>query len=599
MLSPYLNMNRIFDFHPEDLLEKEKAIQKKIGGFSLLRLALFVAIGAFAVLFFSDAFYWIFPAGLAVWSFIWAIQQHNFLKDQVRVYHSLSKIQQERVLRERRNLKSLDSGSEFLDKDHPFSNDLDLFGEHSLFQLVNHTHSNSARNLLASRLKSQLDVKNGFRLHGAVSELALKEDLLRSFEAIGKAFFNEKEQKIDWSDWMNQSVRMKPYLLVLGWVGLLGGLTTGTLAYLGLFPSQFLGIWILLGLPFLGMVFKELKEAGDRIPSQTVLKTYKHWLFLLEAEKFDNSILRDHQDKLMLPEGPSTSKLLEELDRLSLWIQNRMNLLYIPLNLFFWTDLLIYYRWAKWKNNWGKEIASLPDELAYWELLISLAIFEREEAQLGSWEVSDKMEFEAKGIFHPLLEPKTAVANDFSVDQSGKLILLTGANMSGKTTFMRTLGINLVLVNLGLSPFAKFLRLGVFKLYTSMRNSDNLGQSISSFYAELSRIKGMIDRLENGERLFFLLDEILKGTNTEDRIAGSEALIRQLAMREFLGIISTHDIELSRLESKIPYLRNFSFHSQIHENTIDFDYLIKPGPCPSFNAHKLMELMGIRFEEKS
>lgn len=592
-------MKRSFDFQSEGIQLKEQLVQKKMAAFSMLRLFLFIGLGACVVLFFSDAFYWLFAAGLFFWAFVWAIQQHHFLKDQAAIFQSLSKIQKEKELRADRILKDLDPGSEFLDINHPFCNDLDLFGQHSLFQLLNHTQSNQARQFLASQLKGQLNVEKGHQLHGAIRELAGKGDFLRAFEAVGKAFYNEKEQAIDWSKWMSQPVRSKSFLHVIGWIGLGGGVIIGALAYLSLIPSQFLGIWFLLGLPFLGLVFKELKEAGDKIPSQSVLKTYRNWLNLLDQENFEHPILKNHRNKLGQASGASTSELLEELDRLSLWIQNRLNLLYIPLNLFFWIDLLIYHRWARWKNRYGKEIAGLPEELAHWEVLTSLAIFEREENQPGKWELSDKMEFEAKGIFHPLLHPQTAVTNDFFMDQLGKLILLTGANMSGKTTFMRTLGINLVLVNLGLSPFAEFLRVGSFKLYTSMRNSDNLGQSISSFYAELSRIKGMIDRLESGEKLFFLLDEILKGTNTEDRIAGSEALIRQLASREFLGIISTHDIELSRLESEISYLKNYSFHSQIQEETIDFDYLIKPGPCPSFNAHKLMELMGIRFGNKS
>jgi DNA mismatch repair ATPase MutS len=189
-----------------------------------------------------------------------------------------------------------------------------------------------------------------------------------------------------------------------------------------------------------------------------------------------------------------------------------------------------------------------------------------------------------------------AVPNDFLIDGNQQLILLTGANMSGKTTFMRTLGINCVLVNLGLSPFAEEFGFGGFQLYTSMRNTDNLGESVSSFYAELSRIKQLIDRIEKGEEIFFLLDEILKGTNTEDRIAGSEALIRQVDNTKAMGIISTHDIELAELEKRVSSVRNYSFHSEIHDQNIDFDYKIKPGACPSFNAHKLMELMGIRFQ---
>ncbi len=137
--------------------------------------------------------------------------------------------------------------------------------------------------------------------------------------------------------------------------------------------------------------------------------------------------------------------------------------------------------------------------------------------------------------------------------------------------------------------------MGSFLLFTSMRNTDNLGENVSSFYAELARIRELLLQAEKGRSVFFLLDEILKGTNTTDRIMGSEALIRQLSHSNCKGIISTHDIELSELENRLPSLLNHSFHSEIRENEILFDYKIKSGPCPSFNAHKLMELMGIKF----
>lgn len=154
----------------------------------------------------------------------------------------------------------------------------------------------------------------------------------------------------------------------------------------------------------------------------------------------------------------------------------------------------------------------------------------------------------------------------------------------------------MVLANLGIRPFAQKFNCGSFQLFTSMRNSDSLGESVSSFYAELARIRQIIEAVESGKPVFYLMDEILKGTNTMDRIMGSEALIRQLSTSNAKGIISTHDIELSDLEKDLPYLVNHSFHSKIDDREIRFDYKLKSGPCPSFNAHKLMELMGIRFD---
>jgi DNA mismatch repair ATPase MutS len=190
------------------------------------------------------------------------------------------------------------------------------------------------------------------------------------------------------------------------------------------------------------------------------------------------------------------------------------------------------------------------------------------------------------------------VGNSLTLNQDRKLVLLTGSNMSGKTTFMRTLGINAVLLNLGLRPFADRMTLGPLQLFTSMRNTDNLGESVSSFYAELSRIRTLLQRLEQGEPIFFLLDEILKGTNTQDRISGSEALVAQLLPSQGLGLISTHDIELAALGEKEARVQNYSFHSEILDQEILFDYRLKEGACPSFNAHKLMELMGIKFVTK-
>ncbi|WP_439474005.1 MutS-related protein [Algoriphagus formosus] len=592
-------MQKGFDFDPSEIPAKTLSLKRQISGLSLLRLLLFVGVLGSGVLFFSDSGFWIIALLVISGAFVKAIQRFNYLKDQEAIYKSLQKIQLENQFRADRKLKELDGGEEFLEKSHPFINDLDLFGEHSLFQLINRTQSQKARTILANRLKSSFSLQNSEEIRSAVKELSLKTDFLRSFESVGEAFYQEGKSTTAWQAWMKAPASKKSFTLGLGIVGIIGGLILGSLGYLGLLHLAWLGLWTLIGIPFLGLVFGDLKEADERIPSSDLLKTYRLWIELLEDEEFENPLLVAQKEVIVQKNGPKASILLKQLDGHLLWVQNRLNLLYIPLNLFFWTDLLLHYRLMSWKSQWGSLISELPDALADWELWVSLAAFEKAENQTCETETSKDLSFSALGMTHPLLHPEVAVANDFRQDQSGKLILLTGANMSGKTTFMRTLGINLVLLNLGVSPFAKRLQVGECQLYTSMRNSDNLGESVSSFYAELSRIKGMIDRLESGERLFFLLDEILKGTNTEDRIAGSEALIRQLEELDFLGIISTHDIELSRLEEKIDYVRNFSFHSEVKEDTIEFDYLIKEGPCPSFNAHKLMELMGIRFDGRA
>lgn len=587
-----------FDFDPEGISQKLILVGRKATSLSLLRLFTFFAMIGLFVLGVSENSFWLIGFLIVVAFFIDLIQRYNLQKDQESIYLAIQKLAERTQKRQKRDLTGLDTGAEFLDKLHPFANDLDLFGDHSLFQLLNHTTSENAKIALSERLKADFDWGKMEDLRAAAEELATYPEFLRAMESIGLAFYKGEESSKSWTKWLKEPTPVKSWILIFAILGPIGGLILSALVFLSIIPAVSLGIWILVGMIFLAMAFKPLKSAAEEIPSRNQLKIYRLWIAQFEHLQFKSAILRAAQSNF-LAEDKKASKLLEELDRLGLWVQNRLNMLYFPLNLILWTDLALWYMLGSWKKKQGEFISMFPSELENWEILVSLGAF---ESELGSkakiFQMSD-MGLHTVGLRHPLLEPNKAIANDFIIDQNQRIVLLTGSNMSGKTTFMRTLGINCVLMNLGLKPFADEFAIGPMQLFTSMRNADNLGESVSSFYAELSRIRTLIQRLEQGEKMFFLLDEILKGTNTADRIAGSEALIRQMQKTNSVGIISTHDIELAGLENKINGLRNFSFHSEVYERRIDFDYKIKSGACPSFNAHKLMELMGIKFQEKS
>ncbi len=594
-MDQYLSLGmKEFDFNSEKLPEKLAELKNKTASLSIFRVLSFFGLIGFFVLGISESPVWFalfFATGVG---FVYLISKYNLLKDQEAIYLSLGKMEENRELRKARKLKSFDPGLEYQNKLHPFSNDLDLFGEHSLLQLLNHTISKEGKNKLAGLITSDFDLSKAATLRAATDELAAKPAFLQAMESIGLAFYRDEKSIHSWIAWLKEPEQKKSWVLPFAWFGPIGGLVLIFVAILGVIPSGFYGLWVLIGIGLLGLLFQSLKNAGEEIPSRNQLKTFRYWLTEIEKQEFQSEGLRNATAGF-LENSSKASVLLEELDRLGLWIQNRMNLLYIPINLFFWTDLLLYARLQKWKSKYGKLVSEFPERLATWEMLVSLGTFQYEVGGKGEIIV---VENGIKGleIAHPLLSPEIGIPNDFAQDFESSVILLTGANMSGKTTFMRTLGINCVLVNLGLRPFAKTFGFGEFQLYTSMRNTDNLGESVSSFYAELSRIKLLIDRIDAGEEIFFLLDEILKGTNTEDRISGSEALIRQVVDTKALGIISTHDIELAELETRLEKVKNFSFHSEIHDQSIDFDYKLKVGACPSFNAHKLMELMGIRFQ---
>ncbi|MBN3521413.1 DNA mismatch repair protein [Algoriphagus lutimaris] len=585
-----------FDYDMDDLPGKIAQVKSNAGSLSFLRLLIFVGIGIFGVLTLSQSVLWALPLVAAIIIFIISIQKYNYKKDQEAIYNALILIDRQAGQRKDRELVGIDQGKEFQDKNHPFANDLDLFGEHSLFQLVNHTVSKGARKKLADLMKSSFDQKEAKKLQKASEELAGKPGLLKAIESCGIAFFSEEKSSSHWRELLTREKKIPFYISVLSILGPVFGLILVGLSIAGVIPGAIVGVWILLGLIPLGYVFKFLKEASEKLPTRSQLKAYTTWLFELEKMEFSSALLKE-KHQLILTKRESASQLFKQLDRLGMWIDNRLNILYIPFNLLLWTDLMLMKQFQTWINTHGEDMAKIPNLLEDWEVLISLGAFEHEIGVHGDLQFEDSAVLEGLEVSHPLLKPEKAIANDFQLGQSQRFILLTGANMSGKTTFMRTLGINAVMANLGLKPFASKFKMGDFQLYTSMRNTDNLGESVSSFYAELSRIHNLIERLEKNEKIFFLLDEILKGTNTEDRIAGSEALLKQVAKTEGLGIVSTHDIELSALEGKIAGVENRSFHSEILDDTINFDYKLKRGPCPSFNAHKLMELMGIRFQE--
>lgn len=583
-----------FDFRSEGLEEKLALVKSKASRLSMFRLVVFFGTGALIILGLAENAVWLIPAAVASYFFIRLVSSYNFQKDQEAIYLALKKMKNDAHLRQMRSLSGFDPGTDYLDKAHPFANDLDLFGAHSLFQLLNHTISKGGKIRLAARMNGSFDKEESESRAQAVSELKTKPLFLQAMEAAGLALQMDEKAEGGWIFWLNTTEKTSGIYKLLAFFGPIGGAVMLGLVFAGVLPEAFLGIWILIGIGFLSRVFQPLKRAAEAIPSSVTLKSLLIRSDLIEKENFNSGELNKAKAAL-IKDGVSSSSQLADLDKLGLWAQNRINLLYLPINLLFWTDFALFIQLAAWKKRVGQSLSHLPENLEKWEVWVSLGAFEVEVGGTGKVQWSALPSLEARELTHPLILPGKAIPNSITFAADQKVVILTGANMSGKTTFMRTLGINCVLVNLGLSPFGQSLTLGKVQLFTSMRNSDNLGESVSSFYAELRRIHTLIGRLESGEALFFLLDEILKGTNTQDRISGSEALIRQILETKGFGIISTHDIELSEMGQTVENVHNYSFHSEIHDQSIDFDYKIKKGPCPSFNAHKLMELMGIRF----
>jgi DNA mismatch repair ATPase MutS len=203
--------------------------------------------------------------------------------------------------------------------------------------------------------------------------------------------------------------------------------------------------------------------------------------------------------------------------------------------------------------------------------------------------------FSAEEMGHPLIPAGRRISNDFSVEGHGKAIVITGSNMSGKSTFLRTCGINAVLAFAGAPVCASAFTVSHVRLHSSMRISDSLEENISSFYAELRRLRSIISAAENDPKVFLLLDEILRGTNSDDRYMGSVALIKQITGYGSVALVATHDLRLAGLENELPVaIENYHFDVKVSGEELFFDYKLTPGVCSSFNASLLMKKMGIR-----
>jgi ABC-type multidrug transport system fused ATPase/permease subunit len=462
---------------------------------SLVRLSVFFMMAAAFIVGVTDRPLFLLLFLLSLAGFIYLILLFNQNRDETAFLTELVKMEEEKVKRSSRSLQGFDSGAEFIDKAHPFSSDLDIFGSHSLFQLLNHTVNKGGKAKLASWLQSQMNPELATQRSGAVRELSRHPKFVSDFEATGRAFIKEEKSKVGFYAWLKQpeswrSIYYPPLIM-----GPLGGIVLILLASFGMIPPVLIGAWIILGILFLALVFKPLQEASKFFPNQGDIKTFGKWALMIEQSDFADPYLHSLKEPIK-NDSFVASEVLKSLEQKAFMIQNRANLMFLIFNMIFWIDFFLLWRAEIWRKKFGKHIATWEEVFDTWQALVSLGAFTYEEqnTSLPTW--SREKTIEITNLKHPLIPKEKAVGNDFSLEENTNTILLTGSNMSGKTTFMRTLGINMVMANLGLSPIADSFILGPFRLFTSMRNSDNLGESVSSFYAELARIKQLLTMSE-------------------------------------------------------------------------------------------------------
>lgn len=592
--------------------DKIVSLKKVLNRTSLFRLLIFVISGIILISLFSinliTPFFIVLP--ISILCFALVIKHHNKIAYLRKHTSFLKRINESEILRENCKLEEFDTGHEFINQNHPYTSDLDIFGQHSIFQLVNRATTESGRIHLSEWLSEPAP---NYEIHDrqeAIKELAQKLDWRQDFQASGMHFENKKSDYYKLLDWVEAAVvLLKHRRIYIALAIILSGLSL-----LGLSFSILYLKYIYL-LPFIAILFvnylilRKVKTIADDIVKTSqeninTLRAYRTLIKKIESESFQSKKLCQLQS-ILLKSKFSAYNEINRLCRLLEFSQQRgINTIKIPikgnafhalLNSFLLLDIYLIISVEKWKSKNKAFLKSWSATVSEFEVISSLAGFCYSNPSYTFPEITAKnntVHFEALG--HPLINSNKRVSNDFHSEGQGDIVLITGSNMGGKSTFLRTVGVNLVLALAGAPCCAKNGQVSNLKLFTSMRTQDNLKEGVSSFYAELNRIEKMLKLIESSQNTFFLLDEMFKGTNSEDRHKGGFSLLNQLSKLKTSGIIATHDIELAKLSEHKSLVTNYSFNSEIKANSMIFSYKLHPGICNDFNASELMERSGIK-----
>jgi hypothetical protein len=524
------------------------------------------------------------------------VNKHNQVKYLSKQNGFMSQINEEEILRIEGKLDSFESGEIFIGEDHPYHLDLDIFGRNSLFQLLNRTTTFWGREVLSSWLSEPPVHARVIERQHAIQEMAEDINWSQELQATGKHYEDHGNIEV-FIRWLEE----RPLILgnrLYHITRYVGPAIVVTLLILLIF-SKISWAWLLSGLFLQGIILLLAMEKIKTIHESTSasiksLQSFEALIAMAEKKEFRSNRLKEIASTFRL-KGIPASRIIGNLKRILQRLDNRSNLIYQLVNVFFLLDLHYAISAEKWKKSQPEHIKKWFQTLGEMEALNSLAGYHYANPEYTFPEISpEDFVLQAENMGHPLIPYSHRVNNDFSLNGEGTIALITGSNMGGKSTFLRTVGINVVLAMMGAPVCAGKLILSDFRVFTSMRTRDNLEENISSFYAELKRIRQLFDHIDPNAPLLFLLDEILKGTNSNDRHLGAVSLVNQLSGEKVTGLISTHDLELARNTLKASHVVNYSFESSILGDEINFDYKLRPGICETFNASKLMEKMGIR-----
>lgn len=528
------------------------------------------------------------------------VRRHNKIAERRDLARFSSLVNHQEIDRLENRMTALDQGNEFKDRMHPYLHDLDIFGHNSIYQLISRSVTPSGRALIAEWLSKPSQKTEIIQRQEAVEEIKPMLDWRQSFQASGMQHAKEEDNFHTLLQWINEPNRVLDKVLykVLAYI-----LPVITIALI--LSNIYAGLSIYFTVSILvinGFILKRFAGYVENITEKTFksLKTllaYGRMIRIIETANFKTERMKFLQSVFVHADHNASDSILK-LQKILDYLQARSNMFYLFFNFVLLFDLHLVFKAEKWKKKQKADVNQWFDHIGEFEAINSLAGFAYANPEYAMPNISETdYVLETEEMGHPLIPKAERVSNTISMRGKGTINIITGSNMSGKSTFLRTVGVNIAIALAGGPVCAKALAVSRLQVFTSMRTEDNLEEHVSSFYAELRRIRMLLDMLEEGKvPVLYMLDEILKGTNSKDRHAGAAALIRQISDTNSMGFVSTHDLELGQLTDELSNLKNYSFNSIVEGDEIIFNYTLEEGICHSFNASKLMEKIGIKME---
>jgi len=535
-------------------------------------------------------------AVLSFVGFIFLMRIHSQLSFQKQITTALLKINENEISFLKREKLPFENGIEFNDFNHPYAYDLDIFGDHSLFQNLNRTATYIGKKTLANQLLTQFSNEIILENQQAVNELKSKIDWRQDFLALATVSNDTKnsyDSLIYWKSSKNNSLPkvliVLSVLMPIVFFGLLAAyFITSKTIILSYLTYVFIANMVVLGRS-LKRIQSEIAKA-DNIDK--IIKQYSLLVKKIETETFQSTKLTELQNQLIIKNGSASthlkqlSELFSRMDTISNFVTA------IVFNGTFLFNLHVLKALLKWKENYSEELENWINIIGEFEALNSLANLAYNNPDFVFPEINSEYKIGFKDLSHPLLNPATRVGNDTTFYPQSFMIL-TGSNMSGKSTFLRSLGVNMVLGGIGSVVCASKATIHPLPVLVSMRLSDSLADSESYFFAEIKRLKQIMDALED-KPAFVLLDEILRGTNSDDKRNGTIEVVKKIIAKKAIGAIATHDIEVCLTTNEYPdVLTNQCFEVEIQNNELHFDYKLRNGICKNKSATFLMQKMGV------